>query len=271
MDNRTQNVVIGSVAALAIGVAGLAMVRYQRASDVSGVEARPGVVIQEARRTVRVDDAVRTTRMPGDDASTTTREPAASSPEQAWLAALAEADAQLLVVGDHTVNNLDEWVTEWAALQDRPVDVVFWHEESDASYEQRIRLGETEGEADLVVWNAGRAGTSLADAAEDVSSFIAEGAEPDLAIMTLAGEGDAGDLDALLNDLEGSAGDPVPVAVVLSPPGWASADLVQTLADWAADEDLPVIDLLEHTQTSQPTPYAAAEAVQDAIEGWAER
>ena len=266
-----QNVVVAAVAVVALGATGLAFARYQDGSHATGVETRPGAPSAAPGRST--DDAGATTTMPdrSGGTATTARPSQPVRPEQTWLDALAKPGAQLLVVGDRTVNDRDEWVVEWAALQGgRPIDVLFWQEESGASYEGRLRVGDEESPgADLTIWDAGREDTTVAQAADRVGSFVEQGAVPDVVLVTVT-DGDREDFDALASELQEAAGESVPTLVVLSPARWAPADEVRVLAAWADDQKVPVIDLRASTDSPIPTPREAAQAVQERLEGWRE-
>lgn len=179
----------------------------------------------------------------------------ALSPLQQMSATLGRPGAQVMVIGDGSGNETDEWVALWARnhlATSRAVSLSTWNRTS-ADYDAAVSLGQ--GEA-LTVWNAS---TRSPEMAEEPQRVAQAWREADVVLLSYGHRRTAGtiagQLDQILAAIRGQDAQ-VPVAVVLqNPDPTASAAqqsaTVEAVNQWAARQGLPTIDVYAGFPSSQ--------------------
>lgn len=241
MDDRRQNVLIGLLAVVTA------------TSVVAALTSAPSIDPLALGGTGADTDAATASQPVPDDAEATS-EAAADEPDRTSLEELSAAlegqddeAVDLVVIGDDTSNNRDEWVHQWgeALADERPVTVVHWGEQEDVDYTSPDVLSESGDGAMLSIWSAARGGTDIAGATERLESFLPE-AQTDLVLVNLGVNNDADEvpeqMQDLLDALADLTGDDVPVGIVLQSEELSSPAINTALADVAADRDVVVLD-----------------------------
>lgn len=171
-------------------------------------------------------------------------------------AAIRPEGASLLVLGDGSGNEADEWVHVWAADHlgtDRSVNYVLW-DRGAQTFTEAEKLSSA-GPA-LTVFNGSTANPSLtSEPARAAKAFDGQ----DLVLLSYGHRKPAGDLKQTLTKIlaeirKQSA--TVPVGVVLQNPDPAASAAqqkaaVKAVAEWAEDNDLPTIDVFKGFPESQ--------------------
>ena len=161
---------------------------------------------------------------------------------------LAAPGASVMVIGDGTGNEDDEWVSVWARdhlAVNRGVAYHLW-DRYGLRWVEPVALGS--GAASLDVWNASILSPEMAGEPARVQAAW----QPVDAVLLSYGHwrdpvAVGGELTAILHAIRGQ--DPnVPVVVILQNPGpWSVAASQETnvraVADWAAQNNLPTIDV----------------------------
>ena len=161
---------------------------------------------------------------------------------------LAAPGASVMVIGDGTGNEDDEWVSVWARdhlAVNRGVAYHLW-DRYGLRWVEPVALGS--GAASLDVWNASILSPEMAGEPARVQAAW----QPVDAVLLSYGHwrdpaAVGGELTAILDVIRGQ--DPnVPVVVILQNPGpWSVAASQETnvraVADWAAQNNLPTIDV----------------------------
>ena len=161
---------------------------------------------------------------------------------------LAEPGSSVMVIGDGTGNEDDEWVSVWARdhlAVNRGVAYHLW-DRYGLRWVEPVALGS--GAASLDVWNASILSPEMAGEPARVQAAW----QPVDAVLLSYGHwrdpvAVGGELTAILHAIRGQ--DPnVPVVVILQNPGpWSVAASQETnvraVADWAAQNNLPTIDV----------------------------
>jgi hypothetical protein len=267
VDERRQNVLVGLLAVVAA------------ASVVAALTSAPSIEPVTPGGFTSDSDAATTSAPASDDTAEATADDDGTdadqsddeqggSPLEELSAALAGEDddaVDVVVIGDDTSNNRSEWVHLWGErlADDRPVTVVHWAEQADVDYATPDVLSDSGDGVMLSIWSPARAGTDIAGAAERVEAFLPE-APTDLVLVNLGVNNDADEVEEQMQDLLDAvrdlAGDDVPVGVVLQSQQLSTPDVNTALADFAADNDLAVLDA-----TAADGPQEWAETVEDLL------
>ena len=159
------------------------------------------------------------------------------------------APVVVAALGDSTGNETWEWVYEWgrALASDRPVEVVSWNEWTEDGYIDPVELGSGQDGGTVTLYAGHQSGAGAAYPAGRLEALVPE--EPDLVILNYGHNdtvdsvrsGTADTLEALRQRFGGG----LPVVVTLQQPQAddANAEVRAALADLAADEGLPTIDV----------------------------
>ena len=178
---------------------------------------------------------------------------------------LADPGASVMVIGDGTGNEDDEWVSVWARdhlAVDRGVAYHPW-DRYGLRWIEPVALGP--GAASMDVWNASILSPEMAGEPVRVQAAW----QPVGAVLLSYGHwrdpaAVGGELTAILDVIRGQ--DPnVPVVVILQNPGpWSVAASQETnvraVADWAAQNGLPTIDVYSGWPVDQGQRDALLEA-----------
>ncbi|GAA3863800.1 hypothetical protein [Tessaracoccus defluvii] len=235
--------------------AGLALTQHRPVAASPAPSAQPTVSVPAPTDPVVSPSATvpETTPSPSPSPSAS---PSATVPDNPLAAAISPDGASLLVLGDGTGNEPDEWVHVWAADHlgaDRSVDYVLWDRGAE-SFVEAEELSST-GPV-LTVYNGSTRSPSLsAEPARAAKAFDGQ----DLVLLSYGHRKYAGDLTPALTKMlaeirKESA--TVPVAVVLQNPDPAASAAqqkatVEAVAEWAAENDLPTIDVFGGFPESQ--------------------
>ena len=183
----------------------------------------------------------------------------------AFSAALAGDGASVLVLGDGSGNDADEWVSVWAEQHlsiDRAVTYVAWNRETQSFDEPEQLAGS--GPA-VTVWNASVRSPTLSN---EPARLGKAWNDQDAVLLSYGHRKHAGDIrpsmDAILAAVRELSAT-VPVAVILQNPDPSeSADqqerTVSEIADWAVAESLPVINVYDGFPSDQSERDALLEA-----------
>lgn len=245
---RTQNAIIGGLAALAVGASGFAVWSVNRPhpslENEEPVATRTQPDTETATTTAGETGAGETDSGESDTDSTTaagTREPSVDE----WMEAWSE-EADLLVIGDGYSNLPTQWVQLWARNlgDDRPVQICHWGEAADVAFNDPIVLSDTADEL-LTVWSASRAGSTIQAAAQRYGRFVDASTQPDAVLITMglssANEDIEAGLDALVAEIDGD----IPVLVSIGPGGLYDDGVGEAILSWAEDNQdrVSVVDL----------------------------
>lgn len=194
---------------------------------------------------------------------------AAGRPDLEAVQDVLRADGPLVVaaLGDSTGNETWEWVYEWGRTlaSGRPVEVVSWNEWTEDGYIDPVTLGTDQDGGTVTLYVGHQSGAGAAYPVERLETLVPE--EPDLVILNYGhndtvdsvGSGTADTLDALRRRF----GAELPVVVTLQQPQAddANAEVRGALADLAADEGLPTIDVAAAFEATGDPAALLADAV----------
>lgn len=207
--------------------------------------------------TTAVDAAASTTEAPGEEGVL----------EEARALVQREERTVVLVLGDSTGNDRGEWTFRWAeALAGtRPTWIAPWNEWTEDGYIDPVTLGTDQDGGTLTLYVGHQSGAGAAYPVERLETLVPE--EPDLVILNYGhndtvdsvGSGTADTLDALRRRF----GAELPVVVTLQQPQAddANAEVRSALADLAADEGLPTIDVAAAFEATGDPAALLADAV----------
>lgn len=268
---RTQNALIGGLAALAVGASAFAVWSVNRPhpslEDVESV-ATPTRPSDPGPATTTADksDVAESEGGPEDTGSATG--PRSTQPTvDEWVEAWSD-EAELLVIGDGYSNLPTQWVQVWAGSlgDERPVQIHHWGEAEDVAFNDPIVLSDT-GDEPLTVWSASRAGSTVEDAAERYDDFVDASAKPDAVLVSLglssADEDIKAGLDALVEEID----DDIPVLVLIGPEGLYEEGVGDAIQSWVEDNEdrVSVVDLRDVAPES-PDAEQWARAFQRSLE-----
>lgn len=165
------------------------------------------------------------------------------SPQPEWTMsdaqrAFAQTDSRVLVLGDSTGDDYDEWVHLWAEGEELPV--ASWLAEAESGYESES--------PETRVWSASAPDATAAYPVEHWGE-IWPSADPDLVVLSFGhAQESPGEATKELEALRVAIADRVeeaPVVVLLQNPEAddAGADMRQAIAAWAKESGLPTIDI----------------------------
>lgn len=264
---RVQNALLGVLAVVAISLSVFAAWSVSRppTAALSAATSTPGSGAAPASG-AGGDPAADSAAPDGAaDGSAATAAPAVSSSPatvEDWVAAWSGPGSGVLVIGDGFSNLRSQWIHQWAILlaAERPVQIEHWAEAEDVSFNEPDILSDGAG-SELTVWNASRADTTIAEAAEHLQTFRAAAGEVDAVLVSL-GRGSADeDVAASLDELVGALEADLPVLLVIAPPGLTSTSTSDAILAWAqAHEDrVSVVDLRESApEVASAEQWAAA-------------
>ncbi|MCK0112766.1 hypothetical protein MWU75_11505 [Ornithinimicrobium sp. F0845] len=186
-----------------------------------------------------------------------------------WVSAWSTQDADLFVIGDGFSNLRSQWVHQWAGLvaAERPVQIHHWGEAADVSFNEADLISEGEG-AQLTIWNASRADTTVSEAAGRTSEFLEAAGDVDAVMVSLGRESTPSGVAASLDQLVDEVGPDLPVLVVIGPPGLYGSDVADGILAWVEDHDerVSLVDLRE-SAPDEATAEEWAAAFQAALAG----
>ncbi|MFK5646110.1 hypothetical protein ACI3ET_06230 [Ornithinimicrobium sp. LYQ121] len=282
LSTRAQNAFVVGLAALAVGTSALAVWTVNRPHpSLSDLSPEPRAAPATAQggsdepvtsgpdtRTATEDATATSTAEPSESADEATDEPPARNPPsvEGWVEAWAD-EADVLVIGDGYSNMPTQWVQLWGRDQGqiRPVEIHHWGESRDVTFNDPIPLSDMEG-ARLTIWSAGRAGSTIAAAAQRVDRFVEEAAALEAVLVSLglssANEDVAASLDRLIDEID----EDLPVLIAVGPSGLYQPGVGNAMLEWAEDNDdrVSVVDLRD-VAPENPTAEQWARAFQQAI------
>lgn len=205
------------------------------------------------------------TAPPASPTSTASVASPVPEPLAAFSAALAGDGASVLVLGDGSGNDADEWVSVWAEQHlssDRMVSYVSWNREAQA-FDEPKQFG-VSGPA-ITVWNASVRSPTLSN---EPARLGKAWNDQDAVLLSYGHRKHPADIrpsmDAILAAVRELSAT-VPVAVILQNPDPSeSADqqerTVSEIADWATAESLPVINVYDGFPSDQSERDALVES-----------
>ena len=189
---------------------------------------------------------------PSASASSASASASPSVTARAGLAGIADIidsdGASILVIGDGSGNQSDEWVSVWARdhlAEDATVSYSAWDRDA-AEYADAVEVGSSDRE--VTVWNAS---VSAPDMASEPDRIAQAWQDADVVLLSYghrqSADEIAGQMDAVLASVR-AQNTSVPVAVMIQNPDRANTESAQraTTAEiqrWADAEDLPTVDI----------------------------
>ncbi len=249
---RLQLVGLVALAVVTLIVSVLALTRY-------------GDPVQQATPAPRTEDPSSWPAEPSEEEPQATPEPIQLSPLQEIGSRLAEPGAAVMVIGDGTGNEDDEWVAVWARDYlglGRGVAYHLW-DRYGLRWAEPVAMGE--GATDVEVWNAS---VLAPDMAEEPARVQAAWQPVDAVFLSYGHWRDPATVGAELTGILDviRAQDPeVPVVVILQNPGpWGVAASQETnvraVDEWAQRNGLPTLDVYNGFPADQDQRDALLEA-----------
>ena len=188
---------------------------------------------------------------PSASASSASASPSATA--RAGLAGIADIidspeGASILVIGDGSGNQSDEWVSVWARdhlAEDATVSYSAWDREA-GEYADAVEAGSSDRE--VTVWNAS---VSAPDMASEPDRIAQAWQDADVVLLSYGHRQSAdeitGQMDAVLAAVR-AQDTSVPVAVMIQNPDRANTEsdqraTTEEIQKWADAEDLPTVDI----------------------------
>lgn len=182
------------------------------------------------------------TATPTETAEPTTEEP---EPVTAMDRYADEEDLTVVVLGDQTGIDTDDWVGAWSQVvaRERSVEVHYPRADDPTQFAEPLELGD--GEAMVTIYNASHADGTPEYAAERLPLFAPE--QPDVVLLNYGRSNTADDIASQLSDLADALEDEFPDAelhAIVQPPRQDGGSVTSgAVRDWAKQTSTDLIDV----------------------------
>lgn len=241
-----RNIGLGALVLVTGLVSFLAIRQHQAPVQVAVPAETPTMSNAQSPSTDPTPPPTPTTTPSTTSASPSTAPSTPASPLGDATVALAEPGASVLVLGDGSGNENDEWVRLWAdeLSESRSVTYNLW-DRAAAAYEPPVELGSG---PELTIWNGSVRGPDLEVEAERIQKAWEDA---DVVLLSYGHRQYpryiADHMSAILKAIRANSGDAEVVVILQNPDPAKSAEnqerVVEAISKWADEQKLPTLDV----------------------------